>query len=121
MLLRSAIRPFSTSTPFFSRTRHVLLAFGLSLPFIQPRSVTHLDTSPNFSSGYTHSRDAKTPLTRDGKSLNPAAVKQISLGSILGLGCGVLLSTFSRSLTLLIGLGIVVWQVRIHVFVGQAM
>ena len=37
-------------------------------------------------------------------------MKQISLGSILGLGAGVLLSAFSRSLTLLLGLGIVVWQ-----------
>jgi len=106
--LRTAIRP--ASTPFLSRTRPFLVAFGLSLPFLQPRPLTRLDTSPNFSTGYSHSQDAKTPLTKDGKALNPAAVKQISLGSILGLGAGLLLSAFSRSLTLVIGLGIVVWQ-----------
>ena len=110
MLLRTAFRP--RPSPFFLRTRPLLLAFGISIPLLQPRPVTRLDTSPNFSSsGYTHSRDAKTPLTRDGNTLNPAAVKQISLGSILGLGCGLVLSAFSTSLTLLLGLGIVVWQV----------
>ncbi|EXJ87586.1 hypothetical protein A1O3_04546 [Capronia epimyces CBS 606.96] len=137
MLLRSALRPsLFAHTPISkaiavprapSRSprlnRPVLVAFGLSLsiPFLQPRPITRLDTSPvspqsssqasPFSStSYTHSRDAKTPLTKDGKTLNPAAVKQISLGAILGLGAGVLLSAFSRSLTLLIGVAIVVWQ-----------
>ena len=111
MLLRTAIRP---APSFFSRAqRPLLVAFGLSLPFLQPRPVTYCDVSPaaDFSSsGYSHSKDAKTPLAREGR-LNPAAIKQISLGSILGLGAGVLLSAFSRSLTLLVGLGIVVWQV----------
>lgn len=96
----------------------MLVAFGLSLslPFFQSRSVIRLDTSPagqsaEFSStSYSHSRDAKKPVLKEGK-LNPAAVKQISLGAILGLGAGLLLSAFSRSLTLLIGLGIVVSQV----------
>ncbi|KEF61492.1 uncharacterized protein A1O9_03059 [Exophiala aquamarina CBS 119918] len=103
-------------------SRPVLIAFGLSIsvPFLQPRPVVRLDSSPysppgdsaSFSSSpYTHSRDAKTPLTKDGKTLNPAAVKQISLGAILGLGAGVLVSAFSTSLTLLIGLGIVLSQV----------
>lgn len=98
------------------RTRPVLIAFGLSLPLFSPRPAITLDSSPasaaSFSSApYTHSRDARTPLTKDGRTLNPAAVKQISLGSILGLGAGVLLSAFSKSLTLMLGLGIVVWQV----------
>ncbi|KAL2426596.1 hypothetical protein ABEF95_010422 [Exophiala dermatitidis] len=140
MLLRSALRPslFSPisqatakSIPIRSRSilhRPVLVAFGLSLsiPFLQPSGqITRLDSSPyapqssplsqtaafsSTSTNYTHSRDAKTPLTKDSKTLNPAAVKQISLGAILGLGAGVLVSAFSRSLTLLIGLGIVIWQ-----------
>ncbi|EXJ83709.1 hypothetical protein A1O1_07333 [Capronia coronata CBS 617.96] len=149
MFLRSAIRPslfshsplsksISTSIPQARiraqarpqsalLKRPILVAFGLSLsiPFLQPRPITRLDTSPyspqpsssqaapfssSSSASYTHSRDAKTPLTKDGKTLNPAAVKQISLGAILGLGAGVLLSAFSRSLTLVLGLGIVVWQ-----------
>lgn len=49
------------------------------------------------------------PVFKDG-SLNPAAVKQISLGGMLGLGAGVLLSMFSRMLVLVLGVGIVVWQ-----------
>ena len=110
MLARTALRP----VPFLTRARPVFIAFGLSLPFFHSRPITRLDVAPApaFSTGYSHSKDAKTPLTTDGKTLNPAAVKQISLGSVLGLGCGVLLSAFSRSLTLLLGLGIVVWQVR---------
>ncbi|KIV76900.1 hypothetical protein PV11_08750 [Exophiala sideris] len=123
MLLRSAIRPFAVPSiakcvPITrARTslhRPMLVAFGLSLslPFFQSRSVIRLDTSPTaeFSTtSYTHSRDAKKPVLKEGK-LNPAAVKQISFGAILGLGAGLLLSAFSRSLTLLIGLGIVVSQ-----------
>jgi hypothetical protein len=127
------LRPFASSSfsfpsiykfvrPFSSRAalkRPVMVAFGLtaSLPLLHSSSVIRLDSSPysppnaDFSSSpYSHSRDAKTPLTRDGKSLNPAAVKQISLGSILGLGAGLLVSAFSTSLTLFLGLGIVAWQ-----------
>lgn len=115
----------TTATLPWSR-RPLLFAIGLSAgaaPFVVGRPLTRLDTSPlpspsapsdaaSFSTTpYTHSRDAKTPLTKDGKKLNPAAVKQISLGAILGLGAGVVLSAFSTSLTLLIGLGIVIWQV----------
>ena len=115
MLLQTLSRP----TSFLTRTRPLLIAFGLSIPLFSPRPATTLDASPassaSFSSSpYTHARDARTPLTKDGRTLNPAAVKQISLGSILGLGAGLLLSAFSRSLTLLLGLGIVVWQVCFH-------
>jgi len=112
MLLRTAIRP--SSTPFFTRCfsrgrSPVFVAFGLALPFIQPGPITRFDTSPSPSNGgYSH---ATAPITTDGKTLNPAAVRQISLGSILGLGAGLLVSAFSTSLTLLLGLGIVVWQV----------
>ena len=111
MLMRTtALR----STPFFTRARPALVAFGISLPFLHQRPATRLDASPqaDFSSGFSHAKDAKVPLTKDGRALNPAAVKQISMGSILGLGAGFLLSAFSRSLTLLVGVGIVVWQVR---------
>jgi hypothetical protein len=116
MLLRPLpllLRP-TPPTSLLSRSRPLLLAFGFSIPFITPSSPLRYDSSPNSTSpspAYTHSRDAQIPLTQDGKTLNPAAVKQISLGSILGLGAGVLLSAFSRSLTLILGLGIVVWQV----------
>ena len=114
MLRPLLLRPTPPST-LFSRARPIAIALGFSIPFWSQGSATRFDASPAFSSSlsgsYSHSRDAKTPLTADGNRLNPAAVKQISLGSILGLGAGVLLSAFSRSLTLLLGLGIVVWQV----------
>ncbi|RMZ83684.1 hypothetical protein DV738_g1038, partial [Chaetothyriales sp. CBS 135597] len=103
------------SSPLLTRTRPALIAFGLSIPFLQPRPVTRFDASPaasDFSTsagGYLSPKDVKTPLTRNG-ALNPAAVKQISFGSILGLGAGLLLSAFSRSLTLLLGVSIVFWQ-----------
>ena len=121
---RSSQRNPTTTSLQWSR-RPLLFAIGLSAgaaPFVVGRPLARLDTSPSppadaapfSSSSYTHSRDAKTPLTKDGKTLNPAAVKQISLGAILGLGTGLVLSAFSTSLTLLLGLGIVIWQVCIH-------
>jgi uncharacterized membrane protein (Fun14 family) len=123
-LARSAFHGPSLAIPRtlaapLSRTslrRPVLIAFGLTsaiVPLLPFGPAVRLDASPaaDFSSApYTHSRDAKTPLTRNGRTLNPAAVKQISLGSILGLGLGLVVSAFSTSLTLLLGLGIVGWQ-----------
>jgi hypothetical protein len=46
MLLRTAIRPLSRPRSILSRP--ILVAFGLSisLPFLQPRQITRLDTSP---------------------------------------------------------------------------
>ena len=105
-------------SPFPLRHRPLLLtsaALGFSIPLLAPHIPTLFDASFSSSSSssptYTHSRDAQTPLTKDSRSLNPAAVKQISLGSILGLGAGVLVSAFSRTLTLLLGVGIVIVQV----------
>lgn len=113
MIFRTAtLRPAFNSRTFLSRSRPVFVAFGFALPFLQPRPVTRFDVSPGYSAEYSGSRPSKVPITNDGKTLNPAAVRQISLGSILGFGAGFLLSAFSRSLTLLLGLGIVVWQVR---------
>jgi len=64
-----------------------------------------LDTSPILLSD-SYRRNAQTPIAQNSR-LNPAAVKQISSGSILGLCSGLLVSTFSRSLALLIGLLVV--------------
>lgn len=78
-----------------------------------------------------HRRNARTPLLRNG-NLNPGAVRQVSSGSIigmytvhpfkhqepsvsylyhLGLCAGLVVSTFSKSLALLIGLLVVGVQV----------
>lgn len=61
---------------------------------------------------YSHGRDAKVPISKDGgRSLNPAAIRQISFGAVVGLGLGVVVSAFSRMLVLVFGLGVVVAQV----------
>jgi len=46
---------------------------------------------------------------KEGK-LNPGAVRQMSSGSIVGLCAGLLVSTFSKTLALLVGLGVVAVQ-----------
>lgn len=45
--------------------------------------------------------------------MNPQAIKQISFGSLVGLGLGVLVSAFSRMLVLVVGVGVVVGQVSV--------
>ncbi|KAL9047767.1 MAG: hypothetical protein Q9206_006484, partial [Seirophora lacunosa] len=42
-------------------------------------------------------------------------IRQLSLGSVLGVTAGVAVSTFSRALGLLLGLGVAVVQVRNNV------
>jgi len=115
---RSHVQTRQTRTAALSPSRHPLLltATALSLPTIYLTTpATYNDSSPaaaDFSnSAYTHSRDAKVPITKDGRSLNPAAIKQISFGSLVGLGLGVLVSAFSRMLVLVVGVGVVVAQV----------
>jgi len=96
--------------PLFHR-QTIGLGLGLSLVtfhMLRQRPI-RLDSGPVFS-GNSYGGDARTtPLVRNGQ-LNPAAVRQISSGSIIGLCAGLLVSTFSRSLALLIGLGVVAVQ-----------
>jgi len=96
--------------PLF-RPQTIGLGLGLSLAsfhMIQQRPI-RLDASPVLS-GDSYRRNARTPVVRGG-GLNPAAVRQISSGSIIGLCAGVLVSTFSKTLAILIGLGVVAVQV----------
>ena len=90
-----------------------ITASAFTVQHFMGRTTTYLDSSPDFStSPFSHGRDAKVPLSKDGgRSINPKAIRQISMGSILGLGLGVLVSAFSRMLVLLVGVGIVVSQV----------
>ena len=113
-----AFRPSRVHTATVPLRRHPLLftltaASALSLPYFTTRSTVLHDSSPDFStSAYSHGRDAKVPLSKDGgRSINPRAIRQISMGSILGLGLGVLVSAFSKMLVLLVGVGIVISQV----------
>ncbi|KAF2094015.1 hypothetical protein NA57DRAFT_28425, partial [Rhizodiscina lignyota] len=52
----------------------------------------------------SYTRDVSTPVLTSSKRVNPAAFRQISLGSITGLCCGLAVSLFSRPLALVIGL-----------------
>lgn len=99
ILLRPLFRP---------QTIGLGLALTLTTFHITQQRPLRLDSSPVFS-GDSYKANARTPVVRNGQ-LNPGAVRQISSGSIVGLCAGLLVSTFSRSLALLIGLGVVAVQ-----------
>jgi len=61
-----------------------------------------------------YSNEAQTPIIQTSGAPNPRAIRQISLGSILGLMAGLGVSVFSKPLALLIGLGVVCIQVRLQ-------
>lgn len=87
------------------------LALGLTITQYPHRHALLLsDYSPAASSS-SNVPIFNTSSSNSTSTLNPAAIKQISLGSILGLCTGVAVSVFSRTLTLLLGVGVVVVQV----------
>ncbi|KAF7957656.1 hypothetical protein EAE96_003230 [Botrytis aclada] len=53
------------------------------------------------------SKNGSAPIIKKGGGLDSKTVSQISSGSIVGLGAGLAVSTFSRSLALIIGLMVV--------------
>ena len=63
------------------------------------------DLSRNYAS------EARTPIITESGAANPRAIRQVSMGSILGVFCGLGISVFSKPLAILIGLGIFVLQV----------
>jgi hypothetical protein len=65
----------------------------------------------DLSSNYTS--EARTPILTESGTANPRAIRQVSMGSILGVFCGLGISVFSKPLAVLIGLGIVALQVRL--------
>ncbi|KAJ8111583.1 hypothetical protein OPT61_g5856 [Boeremia exigua] len=58
----------------------------------------------------TYARDAQTPVITQSGAPNPRAVRQISMGSILGVIGGLGISVFSKPLAILLGLGIFALQ-----------
>ncbi|TEY39864.1 hypothetical protein BOTCAL_0449g00010 [Botryotinia calthae] len=68
------------------------------------RFPTRLDS---LSSPLSKSENTQTPFIKKGGGLDSKTVGQISSGSIVGLGAGLAVSTFSRSLALIIGLMVV--------------
>ncbi|CAG8971939.1 hypothetical protein HYALB_00003274 [Hymenoscyphus albidus] len=86
------------------------LGLGLGISLFIGHQIVNLNRSPiKLDSGNgglleSYRQNAKTPVVKRGGGLNPRAVGQISGGSIAGLCTGLLISTFSKTLTLLIGL-----------------
>ncbi|KAK3202244.1 hypothetical protein GRF29_161g607985 [Pseudopithomyces chartarum] len=58
----------------------------------------------------SYAREAQTPIIKTSGAPNPRAIRQISMGSILGVLAGLGVSVFSKPLAILIGLGIVCVQ-----------
>lgn len=63
----------------------------------------------DLTNNYTN--EARTPVITQSGAMNPQAVRQISMGSILGVIGGLGISVFSKPLAVLIGLGIFALQV----------
>lgn len=63
-----------------------------------------------------YASEAQTPLITQSGAANPRAVRQVSMGSILGVIGGLGISVFSKPLAVLIGLGIVILQVSFEDF-----
>ncbi|EDU40524.1 hypothetical protein PtrSN002B_004872 [Pyrenophora tritici-repentis] len=62
----------------------------------------------DLTSNYT--TEASTPILTQSGAVNPQAIRQISMGSILGVIGGLGISIFSKPLAVLIGLGIFTLQ-----------
>jgi hypothetical protein len=58
--------------------------------------------------------EAQTPVIKTSGAPNPRAIRQVSMGSVLGVVAGLGVSVFSKPLAILIGLGIVCVQVRVR-------
>jgi uncharacterized membrane protein (Fun14 family) len=58
-----------------------------------------------------YTTEARTPIVTQSGAVNPQAIRQISMGSILGVVGGLGVSLFSKPLAVLIGLGVFVLQV----------
>jgi hypothetical protein len=127
MPIRPSILPRTTLHPTMSSAfllpglrRGALLATPLilSTPFLvhSYRNPILCDSPAGFLQGgssplSTYTRDAKVPIVKQSGAPNPRAVRQISLGSILGVMGGLGVSVFSKPLALLIGLGVIIVQV----------
>jgi len=92
------------------RPQAIGIGLGLALAGFQctRQPAVRLDT--HLLPGDSYPRSAQTPALKNG-GLNPGAVRQISSGSIIGLCAGLAVSTFSKPLTLLIGLVVIAVQV----------
>ena len=111
-------RPFQMTTPL-SLCLGFSTAFLLSQQAILRPRLAYCDSpspiarpsSPVSEGLHSYTRDAKVPIFLDGGRPNPAAYRQISAGSILGLVGGMAVSMFSRTLAIVLGLAVMGVQV----------
>ncbi|KAK3652460.1 hypothetical protein LTR56_005171 [Elasticomyces elasticus] len=102
---------FHLRTPLFAASLGISGALLVHQTF-QSRRLLRLDSaasplSPKDWSFSQYQNDARTPVTKGDGTLNPNAIRQLSLGSILGLVGGLGISLFSKPLALLLGLLVV--------------
>lgn len=109
-LLPGLRRGLILSTPLIL-SAPLLLQYRYSTPIRcdGPDPLTKItnDLTRNYAS------EAKTPIITESGAGNPRAIRQVSMGSILGVLCGLGISVFSKPLAILIGLGIFAIQVSI--------
>lgn len=120
LITHSPPSPHSTMSflaPGLRRSLLVTTPLILSTPLIVHRlnRPIYCDGHSTFSSAPRNPQGGSTaslqPGLRQSGMINPKIVRQISMGSILGVLCGLGVSVFSKPLALLLGLGIVAVQV----------
>jgi hypothetical protein len=108
-LLPGLRRGFMLSTPIILATPLLLQSYRNYQPIRcdAPNALSRMtnDLTRNYAS------EARTPVITESGTANPRAIRQVSMGSILGVFCGLGISVFSKPLAILIGLGIFVLQV----------
>ncbi|KAI4095612.1 MAG: hypothetical protein LQ344_001543 [Seirophora lacunosa] len=92
----------TSSSYLLHRQRAPILCESASSP-LDTLTQKYLPSSSSSSSSSTRT----TTKTRNSKA---RIIRQLSLGSVLGVAAGVAVSTFSRALGLLLGLGVAVVQ-----------
>jgi uncharacterized membrane protein (Fun14 family) len=100
------LSPLTLSTITLTTTSLALL--HPSSPFSTPSLRYHLYPTPLLcdSPALSNPHSAK-PSTATNSRSKAHLFKQISLGSILGVSCGIIVGAFSRTLALLLGMSIV--------------
>ncbi|PVI02737.1 hypothetical protein DM02DRAFT_612712 [Periconia macrospinosa] len=92
--------PFVLSAPLLGHLHHRPILCDSPDPLTKITS----DLKKNYA------QNAQTPLIKTSGAPNPRAIRQISMGSILGVLMGLGVSVFSKPLAILLGLGIVCVQ-----------
>ena len=107
-LLPGLRRSLLLSTPLILSTP--LLVHSLKRPILCDSADPFRKVTSDLRQNYAH--EAQTPVITTSGAPNPRAIRQISMGSIFGVLAGLGVSVFSKPLAVLIGLGIVLVQVR---------